>query len=659
MQQIRNFSIIAHIDHGKSTLADRFLELTGTIEKRKMREQVLDSMELERERGITIKMQPVRMFWHAKDPERSEGQDYILNLIDTPGHIDFSYEVSRALTAVEGAILLVDATQGVQAQTLTTLRTARELGLVIIPAISKIDSPLAQVDDVRTQVAALLEVEPDSILLCSGKTGEGVEEVLKAVIERVPPPKTGDDTDLCAEPQQQSPLQRSSVLLARRQSPGRQGEARPFAKEIAAAAFDSSVFVQKEVSSATKSPRALVFDFQYSDHQGVIVYIRLFDGQIQKGDTLEFSATGRKFNALEVGTFAPTPTPLVEGLSAGSIGYIVTGIKEPGLARVGDTVRAYGSRATPLSGYAEPRPVVWASVYPESQDDFVALRQALSRLRLSDSSLSFEEESSGMLGRGFRCGLLGMLHLEIVTERLHREFDLSLVVTTPTITYEVETRDGKRHTVYSPPQFPEYGQIEKVWEPFVDAEIILPTAYLGILMPLLFEHEAVAESTVNFSEDRVIVKVVMPLRELMRNFFDKLKSVSSGYASISYELRELRVADVVRLDILVADEIVPAFSRIVARHRADEEAIAAVEKLYKALPRQMFTTKIQAQALGRIISSRTLSAMSKDVTQHMYGGDITRKMKLREKQKKGKARMKARGSVNIPEDVFIKMIKSE
>ena len=454
-------------------------------------------------------------------------------------------------------------------------------------------------------------------------------------------------------------LQRSSVLLARRQSPGRQGEARPFAKEIAAAAFDSSVFVQKEVSSATKSPRALVFDFQYSDHQGVIVYIRLFDGQIQKGDTLEFSATGRKFNALEVGTFAPTPTPLVEGLSAGSIGYIVTGIKEPGLARVGDTVRAYGSRATPLSGYAEPRPVVWASVYPESQDDFVALRQALSRLRLSDSSLSFEEESSGMLGRGFRCGLLGMLHLEIVTERLHREFDLSLVVTTPTITYEVETRDGKRHTVYSPPQFPEYGQIEKVWEPFVDAEIILPTAYLGILMPLLFEHEAVAESTVNFSEDRVIVKVVMPLRELMRNFFDKLKSVSSGYASISYELRELRVADVVRLDILVADEIVPAFSRIVARHRADEEAIAAVEKLYKALPRQMFTTKIQAQALGRIISSRTLSAMSKDVTQHMYGGDITRKMKLREKQKKGKARMKARGSVNIPEDVFIKMIKSE
>lgn len=567
-----------------------------------MRDQVLDSMDLERERGITIKMQPVRMrYTHSNGPERSEWQEYTLHLIDTPGHIDFSYEVSRALTAVEGAILLVDATQGVQAQTLTTLRTAQELGLVIIPAISKVDSPLANVDDVRLQVAALLDIDPESVLTCSGRTGQGVPELLDAIIERIPPPR----------------------------------------------------------ESTEKATRGLVFDFQYSDHQGVIVYLRVFDGQIKKGDALEFAATGRKFNALEVGSFSPKPTPLAEGLSEGTIGYIVTGIKEPGLARVGDTVRAQNSKATPLSGYGEPKAVVWASVYPESQDDFTALRQALGRLRLSDSSLSFEEESSGMLGRGFRCGLLGMLHLEIVTERLRREANLSLVVTTPTITYEVETRDGKRLTVYSPSQFPEYGDIAQVWEPFVSAEIILPAEYMGSLVTLLFEHEAATESTENFSESRMRVKIVMPLRELMRNFFDKLKSVSSGYASISYELRELRLADVARMDIYVAEEIVPAFSRIIAKHRADEEAIAAVEKLYNILPRQNFATKIQAMALGRIVSSRTLSAMSKDVTQHMYGGDITRKMKLREKQKKGKKRAMERGRVNIPDDVFLKMIKSE
>ena len=594
MTQIRNFSIIAHIDHGKSTLADRFLEVTKTIEARKMREQVLDSMELERERGITIKMQPVRMQY------KYAGAEYILNLIDTPGHIDFSYEVSRALTAVEGAILLVDSTQGVQAQTLTVLRAARELGLVIVPVISKIDSPLADIENTKIQMAKLLEISEDEILGCSGKTGEGVEEVLKAVIEKIPPPK----------------------------------------------------------NSQEKSPKALIFDFQYSDHQGVIVYLRVMEGSVKKGDALEFSASGRSFNALEVGVFAPAPTATDE-LSAGSIGYIVTGIKEPGFARVGDTIRARGSKTPPLAGYSEPKPVVWASVYPESQDDFTLLRQSLGRLRLSDSSLSFEEESSGVLGRGFRVGLLGMLHLEIITERLRREFKLALVVTTPTITYEVETKNGKRVTVYSPPLFPEHGDVAKVWEPYVEAELILPAEYLGATTTLLYEHEAVVESTENFSEGRLILKMVMPLRELMRNFFDKLKSATSGYASLSYEMRELRPADVARLDILVADELVPAFTRIVASHRAYEEAVAAVEKLYKVLPRQMFAAKIQGQALGRILSSKTLSAMSKDVTQHMYGGDITRKMKLREKQKKGKSRMKERGKVNIPEDVFLKMVKSD
>ena len=581
-------------------------------------------MELERERGITIKMQPVRMRY-TKD-----GQEYLLHLIDTPGHIDFSYEVSRALTAVEGAVLLVDATQGVQAQTLTTLRSARELGLVIVAAVSKIDSPLANVDDAVLQVSTLLDISPDEVLLCSGRTGQGVEELLKAVIERVPPPVGVEDK------------LGEKIVWPEGGPKTAEGDPRTFSGQV-----------------SSKHPRALIFDFQYSDHQGVIVYVRMFEGSVKKGDTLEFAATGRKFNALEVGSFAPTPTPLPEGLSAGSIGYIVTGIKEPGLARVGDTVRAHASSTPQLPGYAEPRPVVWASVYPESQDEFVGLRQALSRLRLSDSSLSFEEESSGSLGRGYRCGFLGMLHLEIVTERLRREFDLTLVITTPTITYEVEMKNGKRKTVYSPAQFPEFGDIAQVWEPYVAAQIVLPSEYLGALMPLLYEHEAAVDSTETFSEGRVIAKVVMPLRELMRNFFDKLKSISSGYASVSYQLQELRLADVSRLDLLVAEELVPAFSRIIAKHRAQEEAESAVEKLYGILPRQQFVTKIQAQALGRIMASRSLSAMSKDVTQHMYGGDITRKMKLRDKQKKGKARMKERGRVNIPEDVFLKMVKSD
>ena len=606
MKHIRNFSIIAHIDHGKSTLADRFLEATNTIEKRKMREQVLDSMELERERGITIKMQPVKMQYG----------EYELNLIDTPGHIDFSYEVSRALSAVEGAILLVDATQGVQAQTLTTLRTARELGLVIVPAISKVDSPLAEVEQVKNQVSHLIGISPGEILLCSGKTGEGVEELLKAVIERVPPPTT-------------TPSVASLGPVHTR------------------SATDGFV-------------RALIFDFQYSDHQGVIVYLRVMEGAVKKGDDLEFAASGKCFVALEVGTFSPKPKP-GRALAAGSIGYIVTGIKEPGFARVGDTIRARAAQTPPLAGYAEPKPVVWASVYPESQDDFTALRQALTRLRLSDSSLSFEEESSGVLGRGFRCGLLGMLHLEIVTERLRREFNLSLVVTTPSITYEVELKSGKCLQVYSPSQFPNFGDIARVWEPVVSAHIIVPAQYVGAVTTLLYEHEAVAESTENFSEERMMIKVVMPLRELMRGFFDKLKSASQGYASVSYELRELKAAEVARLDILVAEEPVAAFTRIIAEHRAYEEAVAAVEKLYKILPRQMFATKIQGVALGRILASKTLPAMSKNVTQHMYGGDRTRKMKLWKKQKEGKAKMKerGRGRVNIPEEVFLKMIKSD
>lgn len=594
MDQIRNFSIIAHVDHGKSTLADRFLEVTGTIEKRKMREQVLDSMELERERGITIKMQPVRMLYALN------ATPYTLNLIDTPGHIDFSYEVSRALKAVEGAVLLVDATQGVQAQTFSTLALARAQDLAIIPAVSKVDSPLADVPQVKREVAQFLGCDEKEIVECSGKTGQGVEELLEAVISRIPAPSRG----------------------------------------------------------ANSGFRSLLFDFQYSDHKGVIVFTRVFDGSVKKGDKIVFASNGREFTALEVGVFTPEQKA-ADALSAGEIGYIVTGIKEPGISSVGDTLTLKKNPLPALPGYQQPKPVVWASIYPESQDDFVPLRQALGKLKLSDASLTFEEESSGTLGRGFRCGFLGMLHLEIVTERLRREFNLTLIVSTPTITYLVETKQHKKLTVYSPAFFPEHGQIERVWEPWVSLRIITPEAYVGSIMQLLYDHEAVVGDSESFGNERIATFARMPLRELMRGFFDKLKNVSSGYASLSYEVGEMREASVTRLDILVADELVPAFTRIVGMRKAHEEAEAAVEKLYKILPRQLFALKIQGKALGRILSSRSLSALRKDVTGYLYGGDITRKMKLLEKQKKGKKKMKERGRVNIPHDVFLKMVRSE
>lgn len=589
METIRNFSIIAHIDHGKSTLADRMLEVTHTVDKRHMKDQVLDSMELERERGITIKMQPVRMQY----------KDYILNLIDTPGHIDFSYEVSRALTAVEGSLLLVDATQGVQAQTFTTLDMAREKGLVIIPVLSKVDSPLARIDEIKLEIAALLDMNPDDILETSGKTGAGVPELLDAVIDRIPPPK-------------------------------------------------------KPVYDALQS---IVFDFEYSNHQGIIVYTRVFSGSVRKGDQLIFSASQEKFFALEVGTFSPQPVAR-DSISAGEIGYIVTGIKRPGIASVGDTVTTLRKPMPALPGYMEPRPVVWASVYPESQDDFDQLKDAIGKLKLTDSSLTYEEESSGALGRGFRCGFLGMLHLEIVTERLRREHHLELVVTMPSITYRVVMQNGEEEIVYSPHLFPDYGRIKNIIEPWARATIIVPHTFLSPIMQLLFEHEGSVYNTENLG-DRVSVVVDMPLREMMRNFFDNLKSASSGYASMSYEMLEERVADVVRLDVSVGGEPVPAFTRVVSRLRVQEEAEKTVEKLFAIMPRQLFEMKIQAQAMGRILSSQTIKAFRKDVTGYLYGGDITRKMKLREKQKKGKKKMKMLGKVNIPQDVFLKMMKNK
>ena len=593
---IRNFSIIAHIDHGKSTLADRLLEITGTIEKRKMQEQVLDSMELERERGITIKMQPVRMKYKGKD----SAQEYILNLIDTPGHIDFSYEVSRALKAVEGSILLVDATQGVQAQTLTTLNMAREVGLVIIPVVSKIDSPLARTDDVILEVSQLLGCDPDGVLKVSGKTGEGVENLLEELVKRVPPPS---------------------------------------------------------LSSTVPSFRSIIFDFHYSNHAGVIVYIRVMSGSVCRHDKLIFKVADKQFEALEVGIFAPDNMPM-DSLSAGEIGYIVTGIKEPGIASVGDTVASVRDLLPPLDGYQTPRPVVWASLYPENQDDLALLRQALGRLRLSDSSFTYEEEASGTLGKGYRCGFLGMLHLEIVTERLRREFNLDLVITQPSINYDVELKDGSRSTIYSPSLFPDDHLIKQVTEPIVTMKIILPPSYLSGLMKSLYDHEAEVIGTDNFGDNRSMITLRMPLRELMRNFFDEVKSISSGYASISYDITENRLADVVRMDILVADEPVPAFARMVSRRRVIEEASAMVTKLHQILPRELFTFKVQAKAFGRIIASETVSGKKKDAAGTLSGGDITRKMKLREKQKEGRKRLKEHGNVVIPQEVFVKMMRT-
>ena len=595
MNHIRNFSIIAHIDHGKSTLADRMLEITGTIEKRVMREQILDRMDLERERGITIKMKPVRMEW------KKGGTPYIINLIDTPGHVDFSYEVSRALSAVEGVVLLVDATQGVQAQTLSVLAQARQLGRVIIPVLSKIDAQHARVDDVRSEMELLLNCAEEDILLTSGKTGEGVEALLASIVDRIPPPRKSET-----------------------------------------------------------GARSLIFDFSYSDHRGVIIYTRVFDGEMKKGDRLMFTASREEFIALEVGVMSPGEHS-VERIEAGEIGYVVTGIKRPGVASVGDTVTSARNSAPAFSGYQQPTPVIWASVYPESQDDFVLLRQSLDRLRLSDSSLSYEEEQSGIMGRGFRCGFLGMLHLEIITERLRREFNLNLVVTMPTTVYEITRTNGDVDNIYSPAKFPDDGSITSVREQWVRVSIFSPGTALGGIVQLLYDHEATTEKTETLPDGRMRIDAVMPLRELMRGFFDKLKNVSSGFASLSYELLGLRPADVVRLDILVSEEVMPAFTRIVSRRRIQAEGEAMVERLEKLLPQQLFVLKIQAKAMGRIIAARRKSARRKDVTGYLYGGDVTRKMKLLEKQKKGKKRRQelGGGKVNIPHDVFLKVMRDE
>ncbi len=584
-ENIRNFCIIAHVDHGKSTLADRFLEITKTVEDRNMREQYLDKMDLERERGITIKLQPVTINFN----------NYQLNLIDTPGHVDFSYEVSRSLAAVEGAILLIDATQGIQAQTLANLYYAQKQNLDIIPVINKIDLPAADKEKVVSEIVELLKIDRSQILYTSAKTGEGVEQILEAVIKRVKPPK---------------------------------GDLSP--------------------------TRALIFDSVYDSYRGVIAYIRVVDGQIYSGDKISLMQTRAEDDALDVGIFSPNYTKK-EKLEVGDIGYVVTGLKNISLCQVGDTLTVDNSKfeirnskindlknqigLSPLPGYKKIRPMIFASLYSQ-EGNINKLREALNKLKLNDSSLSFEPESSRAFGFGFKCGFLGLLHMEIVKERLEREYDLDLIVTTPQVDYIVQNLDGKL----------------SYKEPWVALEIVCPGQFIGSVMDLAQKSRAKYIST-EYISDRVILKYEAPLASIIINFYDKLKSISSGYASMNYELIDYRYEDLVKMDILIAGEKIDVLSQIVHRLELNSKAHEITKRLKDLIPKQMFQITVQAAVGGKILAREDISAMKKDVTGHLYGGDITRKRKLWEKQAKGKQKMKKLGKVDIPSDVFIKLLK--
>lgn len=573
-------------------MADRFLELTKTVEKRKMREQYLDQMDLERERGITIKMQPVRMIY----------KNFVLNLIDTPGHIDFSYEVSRSLAAVEGAILLVDAAKGVQAQTLANFYLAKEQNLVIIPVINKIDLPAARIKETEEEIKKIFGADDDGdfkILKISAKEGTNIEKVLEAIIQKIPSP-SGD--------------------------------------------------LNKPLAS-------LVFDSVYDSYKGVLAYVRVVDGQIKAGDKIMLMSSARQTEILEVGIFKPEMMP-ADSLKAGEIGYLATGLKDANLCRVGDTITGSIRRADmPFPGYKEPKPMIFAGFYPSAEADFNRLRESLDKLKLNDASLFFEPESSGALGRGFKCGFLGMLHLEIVSERLKREYDMKLVVTTPSVACRItEKYSGKEKMIYSSEEFPDTNKLEAVKEPWVKSEIICPNSYLGAVMKLFQETGGIYKTTRYLGFERIILEYEAPLREIIVDFYDRLKSVTSGYASMSYEFIGWRLADLVKMEILVAGEKITALSRIVAREKAMAEGKIIVKKLKDILPKQLFSVAIQASVGGKIISRETISAMKKDVTGYLYGGDRTRKMKLWQKQKAGKKRLKERGKVDIPHEVFLKML---
>ncbi|RJQ34993.1 elongation factor 4 [Candidatus Parcubacteria bacterium] len=587
MENIRNFCIIAHIDHGKSTLADRMLEITGTVEKRKMKAQLLDQMELERERGITIKLQPARMDWRGS----------ILNLIDTPGHVDFTYEVSRSLAAVEGAILLVDATQGIEAQTLANLYLAIEQNLVIIPVINKIDLPAADVEKVSKEIVNLIGCEAKDIYKVSAKTGEGVEAVLDVIVEKVPPPK----------------------------------------------------ITENEL-------RALIFDSGYDEYRGVVIYIRLFGGQINKGDHVKFLANNEESEVLDVGYFKPQWVS-AEKITNGNIGYLVTGVKNLEKAQVGDTIAHVKSDVKALPGYKQVKPMVYAGVFPQEGNDYHKLREAILKLKLSDASLAFEPASSQALGFGFRCGFLGMLHLEIFQERLKREFNLELIVTTPTVAYNLFLRNGTTTVLTTPLDFPDPSKIERIEEPYMNIEVVTPKKYIGGLMSYIAEQRGISKDTQYIDEDRVILNYQIPLCNILVDFYDNIKSISSGYASLNYDFADYRDCSLVKMEIWVAEHPTEALTTLVYKDQAFSVGKKIVKKLKDVLPRQQFAVKLQAAVGGKIIAAEKLPALRKDVTAKLYGGDVTRKRKLLEKQKKGKKKMAKLGKVDIPQEAYLAILK--
>jgi GTP-binding protein LepA len=601
--QIRNFCIIAHIDHGKSTLSDRLLELTGTIEKRKMKEQLLDTMDLERERGITIKLQPARMAYKAKD-----GQAFELNLIDTPGHVDFNYEVSRSLAAVEGAVLLVDSTQGVQAQTIANLYLAIEQDLAIIPVLNKIDLPNSEVERRAEELMKLIGCKREEILSVSGKTGEGVPELLERIVRDVPPPKGQAD--------------------------------KPF--------------------------RALIFDSKYDEYKGVVAYVRVLDGAVKTNEQIRFMATEGQGQALEVGFLKPTYVT-TQILGTGEIGYIVSGLKDIEAVRVGDTVfhqadfLTMGNALQPLTGYRDVRPMVYAGIFPNEGNEYEHLRDALMRLKLSDASLQFEPEHSTALGFGFRCGFLGILHLEIIKERLQREHNMDIVATLPSVAYEVTLTNNEEKIIKSPLDFPDPSHLKEAREPWVRVDIVTPADYLGNVMSLVQDRRGVYRNTEYFDAKRAVLHYEMPLSSVIVDFHDKLKSATAGYASLNYEFMEFRASKIVRLDILVAEEQVAAFASLIHESEAYRYGKYVVETLKETLPRQQFMVKLQAAIGGKVIASERLSAYRKDVLAKLYGGDRTRKDKLLKKQKKGKERMMSmgKGRVDIPSDAFIKVLRRQ
>jgi len=582
LARIRNFSIVAHIDHGKSTLADRLLSLTGTMDAKKAVDQVLDSMDLERERGITIKAHTVRLLYKARD-----GQEYTLNLIDTPGHVDFSYEVSRSLAACEGAVLIVDAAQGVEAQTLANFYLAADANLAIVPVINKIDLPSADVEGTRRQIAEVLGLDGDGALTISAKHGTGVPEVLEAIIERIPPP-TGDP---------------------------------------------------------------------YDSYQGVVVYVRLFDGRVRPGDRILFMSNGKSFEVQQVGVFSPDMRP-VDELSAGQVGFITASIKRIADASVGETItEQLRPAAVPFPGYRQAKPMVFAGLYPIEDTDYEALRDALEKLRLNDSAFSFEPETSLALGYGFRCGFLGMLHLEIVQERLEREFSLSLIVTAPSVRYRVLTTAGEVVEVDNPARLPPPDRIDHIEEPYVRGSVFVPTEFMAPIYKLAQDKRGEHRS-LEYVGKRVHIQFDFPLAEIVVDFYDKLKSISKGYASFDYEFAAFREADLVKLDVLLNGDPVDALSVIVHRDKAYEKGKTLVEKLRAVIPRQMFEVAIQAAIGSRVIARETVKAMGKNVTAKCYGGDITRKRKLLERQKEGKKRMKQVGKVEVPQEAFLSVLKS-